>query len=284
MAVLSTDTSSVAERLQIELYRQSSPARKRHMLNGLVATARRLAIAGIRRQYPDVSNEELQHRLAERWLGHAVAARTYLERAPMPLSDSSLDPLITTTLITQTLETLAIPYVVTGSLASIMHGEVRLTRDADIVAAFEQQHVEPFLDAITDAFYADEQAIRGAIRTGRSFNVIHFDTAFKVDVFVSHRRPFDESRFARRIRQRLDDDSEHTLYVASAEDTILAKLEWYRQGGEVSDSQWRDVLGILLVQTDTLDDSYLRTWARRLDVEDLLQRALNDVQSSRDTP
>ena len=67
------------------------------------------------------------------------------------------------------------------------------------------------------------------------------------------------------------------LFFASPEDTVLAKLEWYRKGGEVSDRQWRDLLGVLKVQGETLDRAYLDHWAGELDVSDLLHRALEEA-------
>ncbi len=66
--------------------------------------------------------------------------------------------------------------------------------------------------------------------------------------------------------------------VASAEDTLLAKLEWYRMGGEVSERQWRDVLGALKVQAGALDLEYLHRWASELGVDDLLERALTQSE------
>ena len=65
--------------------------------------------------------------------------------------------------------------------------------------------------------------------------------------------------------------------VATPEETLLAKLEWYRNSGEVSERQWRDVLGIMMVQGNKLDLAYLRQWAKELKVSDLLERALLDA-------
>jgi hypothetical protein len=94
----------------------------------------------------------------------------------------------------------------------------------------------------------------------------------KVDVFVPKGRPFDLAQLNHATAQLVATDPDRLAYVASAEDTILAKLDWYRKGGEVSDRQWRDVLGIVMVQDDRLDWDYMQQQAGGLGVADLLER------------
>ena len=101
---------------------------------------------------------------------------------------------------------------------------------------------------------------------------------FKVDVFINKHRRFDQEQFLRRQLQVVAYEPERKVYVTTAEDIILAKLEWYRLGGEISDRQWRDVLGVLKVQAGRLDLDYLRQWAAELKVADLLQRTLKESE------
>ncbi|MFN8474275.1 MAG: hypothetical protein U0822_18925 [Anaerolineae bacterium] len=183
------------------------------------------------------------------------------------------DPLGVILLVVEVFDNLGVPYFVAGSVASTIHGVMRMTMDADLVADLQPQHVAPLEQALSQTFYIDVQSIREAIENRASFNLIHLETMFKVDVFLSRHRSFDEAQFRRRVRQIVATQPERAIYVASAEDTILAKLEWYRMGGEVSERQWRDVLGIFKTQKDALDVDYMRASALELGVADLLDQA-----------
>jgi hypothetical protein len=182
-----------------------------------------------------------------------------------------------TLLVTGTLERLGILYAVGGSLASSLHGVMRSTLDVDIVTDMRPEHVPALVAALAKEFYADENMMRDAIARRGSFNLIHFDTAFKVDIFIRKLRPFDQNQLARRRPAIIATDPEQSVYVASPEDTILAKLEWYRLGGEVSERQWRDVLGVLLTRAGELDRDYMCRWAAELQISDLLERALREA-------
>jgi hypothetical protein len=184
------------------------------------------------------------------------------------------EPVAVTLLVVNALEKLGGSYCVGGSLASTLHGVVRTTLDTDLVAELHSEHVTPLVQMLQGTFYMDAEAVNEAVHRRSSFNLIHLETMFKVDIFVSKQRPFDQIQFTRRAPQIVATDPEQTVYIASAEDTILTKLEWYRLGGEISERQWRDVLGVFKVQADRLDLNYLRQWAIELGVADLLEKAL----------
>lgn len=142
--------------------------------------------------------------------------------------------------VTHAFEQLGIPYAVGGSLASSVHGVMRSTIDVDIVADMRMEHIQPLVDSLSKEFYADDEMMREAIQHHSSFNLIHYESAFKVDVFIRKARAFDQMQLERRRTSVIATDPEQSIYVTSPEDVILSKLEWYRMGGEVSDRQWRD--------------------------------------------
>lgn len=176
-------------------------------------------------------------------------------------------------------EELGIDYFIGGSIASSLFGEPRQTLDADLVAKVLARNVSMLVERFASDFYADSGAILSAIERQSCFNVIHLDTMTKVDVFVSWRTPFAQSQFLRRQRKAVGDVRPVEFFFASPEDTVLAKLDWYRLNGAVSDRQWRDILGVLKIQGERLDIAYLERWAAELQLQRLLQRALGDARS-----
>jgi hypothetical protein len=168
------------------------------------------------------------------------------------------------------LDELGVPYHVGGSFASSIHGMARQTRDLDLVAELSPADIAPFAARLQGGFYLDEDSIRRAIRDRSHFNLIHLASGFKVDLFVPGGSPFDRSEMARAAPYSLGDTLPRSVRVKSPEDIFLRKLVWYRQGGEVSDRQWNDLLGLARTQAGRLDLAYLESWAEALGVADLL--------------
>lgn len=180
--------------------------------------------------------------------------------------------------VVRQLERLEAAYYVGGSLASSAHGVPRTSLDADVVADLMPAHVTPLVEALEAEYYVSLPAIRDAVARRTCFNVIHYATAFKVDVFALNTRPYDRQALGRARREVLDEDAPDARFmVASPEDTILSKLEWFRLGGGTSERQWLDVLGVLAVQGEGLDFAYMEHWAPELGVADLLDRARREV-------
>jgi hypothetical protein len=179
--------------------------------------------------------------------------------------------------VLDTLGRLGVRHFVGGSVASSAHGIARASLDVDVVAELQPAHAGVLVAALRDAYYIDELRVREAIQGRRSFNLIHLATMFKVDVFVSRGRSFDDSSFSRARQEHLSQEpGDPGIPLGSAEDVLLAKLEWFRKGGETSERQWEDVRGLLRVGAGTLDSDYLAHWAATVGVADLLERALRE--------
>lgn len=178
--------------------------------------------------------------------------------------------------VASSLETIGVDYVVGGSLASSMHGIPRSTQDVDILVFMRHEDVEPLVTMFEDEFYVEQAAVQEAVNRSSSFNLVHFETAFKVDLFVAGNDPWLAEERRRRVNIG-DPEAGDSFHVSSAEDNLLHKLKWYQRGGEVSDQQWGDVLGVMKVQGDELDFPYLKRWAAQLGVETLLKQALQEA-------
>ncbi len=168
--------------------------------------------------------------------------------------------------VTALLTRLGLPYLVTGSMATIAYGEPRLTLDIDIVVQLRAEHVDGLCAALSDPdLYVSSAHIRDAVTRRTQFNILHPGSGLKVDIMVADESDFNRSRFARARRLEIGQGS--TAVFASPEDVILKKLEYYRAGG--SDKHLRDIAGVLRITGDVLDMAYIERWAEILGVGEL---------------
>ena len=186
-----------------------------------------------------------------------------------------MNPVATPLVAAARLQALGVSYVVGGSYASSIHGEPRATRDCDFLIELTSDNTVALIEAFEDEFYVSRAAVEEALELRRSFNLIHLKSGFKLDMFVSQGRDYDRERIKRGLEIRIDGQ---VINVSSAEDTIVSKLEWYQLSP--TDQQWRDVLGVFLVQGESLDLGYLRFWSRELGLTGLLEKAFKETEVS----
>jgi hypothetical protein len=171
--------------------------------------------------------------------------------------------------VVRALDGLAIPYMVTGSVASSYHGRPRSTHDADIVIDPTARQLDLFLDQLeAEGFYVNPDGAREAFRLRHSFNAIDVEHASKIDLIVRKNRPFSHEELRRRQRVRVSFGED--VAIVTAEDAVLSKLEWARRSGD-SERQLRDAAGVLELNP-SIDRAYIERWASDLGVEDLWQR------------
>jgi hypothetical protein len=171
--------------------------------------------------------------------------------------------------IVAALDAAGIPAMVAGSFASTFHGEPRTTLDIDLVIDPSRESLDRFVRGLEpSAFYVSGEAADQAWRQRGLFNVVDLASGWKIDLILRKERPFSRSEFDRRMPARILGVAVH---VATAEDTILAKLEWAQLGE--SERQLRDVVGVIELCGPSLDRAYIERWARELGVESLWQRA-----------
>jgi hypothetical protein len=171
------------------------------------------------------------------------------------------------------LDECGIPYMITGSFASNIHGFPRATQDADVVIEVVPRTLERFLESLGPAFYLSREAAMDALNREQMFNVVHLETGFKVDLIIRKSRAFSKMEFSRRQTAFYLGENR---WFATAEDTILAKLEWSKMAG--SERQFSDALNVAKLQEENLDRAYLEKWARDLDIVDLLEKLFREIE------
>lgn len=161
------------------------------------------------------------------------------------------------------LDDVGIPYFVSGSFASSAHGVPRSTNDIDVVIAPSRAQLRALLERFPAADFAkDQDDALDALARQSSFQVIDYATMWKIDFLLKQSNEFDQARFERR---GIVEIAGVPLYAASAEDILLTKLWWAKLGE--SERQIRDAAGILTVQRESLDMTYIDDWVARLELE-----------------
>ena len=167
--------------------------------------------------------------------------------------------------VIEVLEKLNIPYMITGSVASIAYSKARLTLDMDIVTDISPIQARQLAEHFGADFYADADSILEAIRLRGHFNIIHIPSASKVDFYLLKPDPFGREEFSR--RQRIAFDDRITASFAKPEDVILGKLDFYLEGK--SQKHLDDIRKLLEIQQDSLDISYIEQWAKKKGTYDI---------------
>lgn len=175
------------------------------------------------------------------------------------------------------LDELEVPYALGGSMASSLLGEPRTTIDVDMAVRLEGDAGEALLERAGSLFYIPMGPARDAIRTHSSFNLIDTSNALKVDLFVLGTGLLDRMQIERRVLIPVP-GAARGIWVTAAEDQVLRKLDWFRQGGSLSDRQWRDVVGILRIHHQSVDLDYLHASALEVGLSIEVADALRDAQ------
>ena len=179
-------------------------------------------------------------------------------------------------LVTRTLESMSVRYMVGGSYASGAWGETRFTQDIDVVLDLRLEDVERFVGAFSEEeFYVSVEAAKSAVRQRGQFNLIHGASGNKVDFILVKDTAWARSQLDRRRRIALP--SGLMVYVCAPEDIIISKMAYYRQGG--IDKHLRDITGIMKVSGDQVDTAYVERWAKELDLMEIWEAILRRLSS-----
>jgi hypothetical protein len=251
---------------------------------GACHTTKVLLLQGIRLRNASLSARDANLELLTLLHGKQTVQRvlgTQPEWRPSPLTEeiqAILD-------FVKILDALDIDYHIGGSFASVISGEPRQTRNVDVIVRFPSQRAGQFVQQVSQDFDlpTTREHIAAVARSGGSFAALHRVSGFEMDVIMSDGSPFDEEEFKGCLRVPLGEPPVQ-VPVKSARHIILRKLLWFQAGGGVSERQWRDVAGVMRVNWDGLDVSYMRKWAIELGVADLFEQLVEQVGRSFDRP
>ncbi len=159
-----------------------------------------------------------------------------------------------------------IPYMLTGSIATNFYATPRMTRDVDVIIELRETNIDCLHNLFEKDFYVDSDMILSAVKSNGMFNMIHYESVYKIDFIIRKDDKYRIEEFKRRKRMKLEDME---IYVVSPEDLILSKLYWARESS--SELQLGDVKN-LLKSVEKLDEDYLKEWTRYLKIEELFRK------------
>jgi hypothetical protein len=277
MRTQSIDTTPEVERLQVARIRSFSPARKFASVRSWTHTLTSANLHAMRRVTPEPNKRDIAVRFVTREYGRALATdfQAAVEQRP-EWSIQEHDLLVALIPVIEAFKCLGIRYYLSGSIACSVYGLPRGAQDIDFLADIQLEHVCPLIDHLQAAYTINEQALRDAIAQRSGFSLLHLSSLVKVDVMLPRGTAFD-SLVSQRAQQLSLIEGYQPIWIASPEDVVLLRLEWYRDGEATADDQWNDILGVLKVQAPTLDLRYLCHVAQTLNVSGLLEQALIDA-------
>jgi len=269
----SSDTNIEADKYLFARLRQLSLKQRLEMLVAHERGVKKLCLVGIKSRHRGASVEEIR-----RVFTRAVLAEKFRVDFQPQGNDENMwiqDSISLAGELHLIFESTNIPYYVSRGVASSLHGEPRSTRDLDLVISVESDQIDVLVATLEGAgYYCPPGAVEG-LKQGseRMLNITHTETIANADLYITDVSPFAVSQMAR--RRLIDLEGIPAFWVASPEDTILQKLRWGRRSQ--SEKQWRDVLGILKLQAETLDYAYLAQWSETLDLIDALNQAFTEA-------
>jgi hypothetical protein len=264
------DTSVESDAVQFYLLRQRTNAQRFLIAAKLIRWAKAASLRGMQKANHSTFRDRFaQAILGEKWLPELT-----------PKSNPAMwiqDPSEIARLLHPIFEQLDIPYYITGGVAASTYGDPRTTRDMDVVLELRREDIVRLVDALEQTgFYCPPGAVEDIQHaSGRVLSVTHMEKILNADLVLNADTEFDRSKMARRRLEAIDEAGELQVWMCAPEDLILAKLLWGQRSQ--SEKQWRDVLGVLKVQLETLDYAYLNEWADNLEISNQLQQALTEA-------
>jgi len=264
-----SDISIEADVYQFGLLREKTPAERFAIGANLIRWSRQISLRGIQKARGEQSAEFFARSiLEEKWSPELML--TLRENQKMWIQDPSEIARI----LHSILEPAGILYYITGGVAALAYGDPRTTRDLDLVIAIDSSNIQTLVTALEAAgFYCPPLAVE-AVQAGREtiLSVTHSELLLNADLMMNGTTEFDQTKLSRRQLVSISLDENEMFWLISPEDLILAKLQWGQRSQ--SEKQWRDVLGVMKVQGENLDRSYLSQWATAIGLETRLNEAL----------